>query len=1129
MARRHGGLGRVAVVVAICLLLLTSILHSTPPNRPARITGTQLRIVALSITPNGVSARVPQGITPVVSSLSPSGATPSPQPVTQEVKLKAGGSPASSPSQRQVLARNLESTPVPNEPLLWQNLGPRAMPVNLSPSGSPSFGLPGAGKTEAFAVDFSNPSIMYVGAAELPWWGPYSQSGVFKTTDGGATWAPASTGLGDPAVGSLWLDPSNSDIVLAATPSGIYRTSNGGGLWSLVSNSPTDVLNGSGPTVYAGTGSGILLSNDSGQSWHAIFNVSQGNSITALAAGPNGVVYAGSFDGSIWVRKGWNGAWDSVAGPSNRGPAWLVIDPNSSATAYVIYCCWLGGAVTHDFGSSWTTLGISLSMPESLAIDSENNQTLYVGGDQELEISHDGGATFSSVSWNLDTWHLQSWPGQAGTFIAGTDQGLFKVTGGGSTVTSLNGNLSTVIASSVSVSGRTILVGAQDWSPFSSFDGGGNWSDQWNGAALGEDASMYIDPADPMLVYAIGDCCGMQVSTDGGHTYQGISSLGTAEANNPAPQIVSFSPGHPYWAYYAGRTAIFETEDGGQSWSQAPSSWAFTNTTLVSVDPSDANTIFVGEGTDLHASNPFSLSQPCELYYTHDNGSTWSQAALHNASLCYYPSAIAFDPANASIILLAITNNPFNGGGVYMSVDGGANFYPTGLQATSSTMLPSTDGQYGGWDVGFVSIPPVPANRTVAVAATTDGLFLTTSPTGPWHSIQGNIVPTYATDFVAANDGIYAATVGAGVNYLNLSNAPVLTVRFVWNGWAFGNPPWSVDLGGVNETGSGNAITFNVVNGTTYQYVLTPPAGYTADRTQGSLTLDFADQTVFVNMTREIYPLTFYETGLPRGTTWFVNATNTQTGYFLHNSSASSGVELQVPSGTYAYDVSSPGWQPVPASGNVTVSGGPTFVSVVFSRVTYSVGFDEAGLPSGVQWSIVLAGDLIQSTTSAITFHEPNGTYPFSVGSIAGYHASPASGAVTVSDAAITEAITFAQVTYAVNITEAGLPTRTSWTVTVGGIPKTSTSAEITFQEPNGTYGFSVGPVPGYTVALATGSINVSGGPVHVALTFSASSGGPSSGFLGLSGDSGYYILAGIVILAAVVLAVAMLLGRKGK
>ena len=624
MARRHEGLRRVAVVVAISFLLLTSILLSAFWTHPVRDTGTQPRIVALSISPNGVSARIPRGIIPVVSSLSPLGATPLPHPMTREVKRSAGGSPALPPSPWQVPAAYPQGAPVPNEPLLWQNLGPRAMPAGI-----PSFSLPGAGKTEAFAVDFSDPSIMYVGAAEEPWWGPYSQSGVFRTSDGGATWVQASTGLGDPAVGSLWLDPSNPDIVLAATPSGIYRTSDGGGLWSLVSGSPTDVLNSSGSTVYAGTSSGILLSNDSGQSWHAIFNVSQGNSITALAAGPNGVVYAGSFDGSIWVRKGWNGGWDSVAGPSNRGPAWLVIDPNSSATAYVMYCCWLGGAVTHNFGGSWTLLGTyTNSMPESLAIDPENNQTIYVGGDQELQISHDGGATFSSVTWNLDTWHLQSWPGQAGTFIAGTDQGLFKVTGGGSTVTSLNGNLSTVIASSVSVSARTILVGAQDWSPFSSFNGGGNWSDQWSGAAVGEGASMYIDPADPLLVYAIGDCCGMQVSADGGHTYQAIPSLGGTEANNPEPQIVSFSPGHPSWVYYAGRTGIFETEDGGQSWSQAPPSWAFTNTSLVSVDPSDANTIFVGEGTDLHAPNIYTLSQPCELYYTHDHGQHQSPRCL---------------------------------------------------------------------------------------------------------------------------------------------------------------------------------------------------------------------------------------------------------------------------------------------------------------------------------------------------------------------------------------------------------------------------------------------------------------------------------------------------------------------
>ena len=99
--------------------------------------------------------------------------------------------------------------------------------------------------------------------------------------------------------------------------------------------------------------------------------------------------------------------------------------------------------------------------------------------------------------------------------------------------------------------------------------------------------------------------------------------------------------------------------------------------------------------------------------------------------------------------------------------------------------------------------------------------------------------------------------------------------------------------------------------------------------------------------------------------------------------------------------------------------------------------------------------------------------------------------------------------------TESGLPTGTSWSVTLAGTVQTSTTTTITFQEPNGTYAFSVGSVSGYSVAPSTGSLHISGAPVTQALTFSTTSSSTSSaGFLGLSGNTGYYVLIGIAIAA---------------
>ena len=64
-----------------------------------------------------------------------------------------------------------------------------------------------SGKLQAFAWEPSHPNVMYAGGGigsgnE----GPATEAGVFKSTDGGTSWAPANQGLLDTAVNVLWVD-----------------------------------------------------------------------------------------------------------------------------------------------------------------------------------------------------------------------------------------------------------------------------------------------------------------------------------------------------------------------------------------------------------------------------------------------------------------------------------------------------------------------------------------------------------------------------------------------------------------------------------------------------------------------------------------------------------------------------------------------------------------------------------------------------------------------------------------------------------------------------------------------------------------------------------------------------------
>lgn len=72
-------------------------------------------------------------------------------------------------------------------------------------------------------------------------------------------------------------------------------------------------------------------------------------------------------------------------------------------------------------------------------------------------------------------------------------------------------------------------------------------------------------------------------------------------------------------------------------------------------------------------------------------------------------------------------------------------------------------------------------------------------------------------------------------------------------------------------------------------------------------------------------------------------------------------------------------------------------VSVVdLNPPTYGVHFAESGLPTGTNWSVSVGGSSLYSTGSALATRLPNGTYPFSVRSVAGYTATPTSGTISV-------------------------------------------------------------------------------------------------------------------------------------
>jgi hypothetical protein len=103
---------------------------------------------------------------------------------------------------------------------------------------------------------------------------------------------------------------------------------------------------------------------------------------------------------------------------------------------------------------------------------------------------------------------------------------------------------------------------------------------------------------------------------------------------------------------------------------------------------------------------------------------------------------------------------------------------------------------------------------------------------------------------------------------------------------------------------------------------------------------------------------------------------------------------------------------------------------------------------------------------------------------------------------------------YSVTFTETGLPSGTSWSVTLNGTKESSTSSTIVFSVLNGTYSYTVNSVSGYTLSPASGSIAVHGKNATQAITFTHNAAKKASPIL--SPFELYAIIGAVVVIAAI-------------
>lgn len=266
----------------------------------------------------------------------------------------------------------------------------------------------------------SNPSIIYITSDTMQ---------VYKSTDGGTTWNRCGNqGLPPNGFLSLAIDPNNPNVVLVAgsvmedgnvgTTDGIYRTQDGGATWAFVYQTGFDRANSSGginfafsgsSTVYCGTQTGGLLKSiNNGQTW-SVLNGSTGL-IRDVKLHPQqaNVVFLATDSGIKKVTD--NGASSTLQVVNTLLAAVVCINTTTPTTIYA--ASWANGFYrSTDGGANFTLSNSGLPLGSGfeanwLSMSPSNPSRLYisVGGGAGAPPyflpyrSSDGGVTWQNSS-----------------------------------------------------------------------------------------------------------------------------------------------------------------------------------------------------------------------------------------------------------------------------------------------------------------------------------------------------------------------------------------------------------------------------------------------------------------------------------------------------------------------------------------------------------------------------------------------------------------------------------------------------------------------------------------------------------------------------------------------------------
>lgn len=514
----------------------------------------------------------------------------------------------------------------------------------------------------SIAQDPSNALIMYFCTGEEGYFNADAirGQGVWKTTDGGATWAQLASTNNTNFNTCQKIIVNSTGIVMVATGTGLRRSTDGGTTWTKVLgtglgitgaafNLCYDVDIAANGDVYASLYGSVHKSTNAGATWAAAQTLGITASRIELACAPNDANYVYALVENANVVAG-------ILRTVNGGAAWTVRTEPDDADP---------GIPNADFSRSqaWYDL--------TIAVDPNNKDVLFVGG-VDIFRSADGAGTWSQTShWyggfgfqnvHADQHFILFRPGSSSVAYFSNDGGVYR-TANANTVTPTLDNKGTnyitaqFYACAIHPTAITsyFLAGAQD-----------NGSHQFTQGVVqnttevtgGDGAFCHIDQDQPLFQWTSYVYNDFYRSTNGGATWTNVTTTG---GDFISPTDYDDLNNRMYMNDVAGGYRRWDNPQTGNTFAGvAVAAFGGGNVASVRVSPNTANRVFFGldNGRVVRVDNAHTATP------TSTNISTGLPAG--------YASCVEVEAGNDNHLLVTYSN--YGVTSIWESTDGGTSW-----------------------------------------------------------------------------------------------------------------------------------------------------------------------------------------------------------------------------------------------------------------------------------------------------------------------------------------------------------------------------------------------------------------------------------------------------------------------